>query len=411
MPRCARCGKKAGGFSLRSFNDTTGLCDECDSEREQETRSALDGMRSEFLQIVDAGRLTKGNWISLEKRANQAGLDFNEALAYLGADLMACVKRALETSGEAGRNTEDEQSQFEYVVGLFAIPEYYHQALNQYLPRFKTVAILCSRCGAGIVGQSGAVDYTCSGCGLKAVLARCPSCSNAVHIHQELWGRSVRCMGCGIAKGWGSWNASRLTLGDIAKTSKLDQKLMADPSRRIVSGVVLGGSGYPIEVRVGCRLEFASDKVFIHYLFPGNQYQPVAAADYSEVISLQLGGRGSVTTGGGWAGGGFGLTGIITGAVLAGALNQMTARSTIETIIHFQTTVGELILFNNQYTPEQLRIMLSPALSRIEAAHRKANTSAPSTIDQLRELGALRESGTITEDEFQSLKISLLKGS
>lgn len=403
------CGRKAGGFSLRSFSKSTGRCDECDREYGKEIQFALEGFRANFLLVASSGRLTQDHWTSLKERATEDGLEVTEALAYVREDLMALVKRCFETTIEANVIIDDEQGQLEHVVQLLAIPEYYHEEVRHNLSRLNYVAMLCSRCGAGVVGRWGAFDYICSGCGLKAVIARCPSCSTAVHIHQELWGRSVRCLSCGVAKGWASWNASRLALGEIAKTSKLDQKRLADPSRRILSGLVLGGSGYPIEVRVSCKLEFAPEKVFIHALFEGNQYKPVAIAEYVDVISLQIGGRGPVTTGGGWIGGGFGLTGIITGAVVAGALNQLTTRSTLETVIHFQTMVGELILFNNQYTPEQLRIMLSPALTRIEAAHRRATTSPISMIDQLRELGQLRAAGTITEEEFQSVKTSLLK--
>lgn len=197
-------------------------------------------------------------------------------------------------------------------------------------------------------------------------------------------------------------------MGDLAKSIKVDQTLIADPLRRIVFGVVIGGSGYPIGVRGACQLEFASDKVFIHALFE-KQYTAVAISEYENVVSLQLGGRGAITSGGGWIGGGFGLSGIVTGALMASALNKVTTHSSIETIIYFSTTTGELVLFNNQYMPEQLRAMLSPAFTRIEAAHRGAATPTASPIDQLRELGQLRNDGTISEDEFRHLKSSVLK--
>lgn len=169
----------------------------------------------------------------------------------------------------------------------------------------------------------------------------------------------------------------------------------------------MGGSGYPISARVGCRLEFAPEKVFMLALFEGGEYKAVAFAEYADVISLQVGGRGVITTGGGWSGGGFGLTGIVTGVLLAGALNRMTTRSTIETVIHFRTNVGELVLLNTQYTPEQLSVMLSPVIGRIEKEYQAMQTAPEVQVDhigQLRELGQLRASGTITEDEFQSLK-------
>jgi len=54
--------------------------------------------------------------------------------------------------------------------------------------------------------------------------------------------------------------------------------------------------------------------------------------------------------------------------------------------------------------------MLSPAISRVEAAQRRptlAQTSA-STIDQLKSLKELRDSGAIDDEEFQQLKKKIL---
>jgi len=69
---------------------------------------------------------------------------------------------------------------------------------------------------------------------------------------------------------------------------------------------------------------------------------------------------------------------------------------------------GELILFNNNYTPEHLRILLSPAFTRIENAQRQPVGNSVSILDQLRQLGELRAAGTINEDEFQMLKTKLI---
>ena len=173
--------------------------------------------------------------------------------------------------------------------------------------------------------------------------------------------------------------------------------------------MVIGVSGYPIPVRVGCKLEFDSDQVIILCLFEGGQYKGVATERYSDVMSLQVGGRGAMTTGGGWVGGGFGLTGIVTGALLASALNKATTRTMIETIVHFRSKAGEIFLFNTQYAPEELSMMLSPAISRIESAHQQQALPPPaSPLDQLRELGELRANGTITEEEFHSLKAKIM---
>jgi hypothetical protein len=86
----------------------------------------------------------------------------------------------------------------------------------------------------------------------------------------------------------------------------------------------------------------------------------------------------------------------------------MTRRSSIETVVYFKTTAGELILFNNHFTPEHLRIMLSPAFTRIENAQRQSTVVSTTIVDQLRQLGELRTAGIISEDEFQLLKEKLI---
>jgi len=219
-------------------------------------------------------------------------------------------------------------------------------------------------------------------------------------------------MKCGQENSWATWSAREVTLGDMAKNYGADQEKIADPSRRIVSGVVLAASGYPIPVHVGCKLEFDSDQVIILCLFEGGQFKPIAREEYPQVLSLQIGGRGAITTGGGWVGGGFGLTGIVTGALLASALNKATTRTNIETVLHFRSKTGELFLLNTQYTPQQLSMMVSPVITRIETAHDAVSLPAPPArdpVEQLRELSELRANGSISEEEFQSLKANIMK--
>ena len=81
MARCANCGRKAGGFSLRAFNDISGRCDECDRDVEEKSLAALDKFRSAFQHIARSGTLTQGNWISLEKSVAEEGLDFSEIIS------------------------------------------------------------------------------------------------------------------------------------------------------------------------------------------------------------------------------------------------------------------------------------------------------------------------------------------
>lgn len=409
MPVCNQCGRKAGGFSLRGFNAATGRCDQCEIEVSERIQRALDTFRHAFLDCVDKGYLTRDDWTALQERADVEGLDRSYALDYVREDLSALIQAVLESQGKTQRLSQNEDAKFNLLVERLSLPDYCAQHARRLISATKLVAVSCVRCGAGVLKQASAFDYTCPVCSVRGVMARCPHCSAPNQIPESLWNRNFICLTCGRQHPWDRWQSARITMGEMSSTIKQDLSIIADPFRRIVSGTLIGGSGYAIIVGAGCTLEFASDKVRMYARLPGKLGEIIGQAEYREVTSLQLGGRGAVTSGGGWSGGGFGLTGIITGAVLASALNQMTTRSSIETVISLQTTAGELLVFNNEYTPEYLRIMLSPAFSRIEAGHRTLPAVAVDPIAQLRELGELRASQTITEEEFQRLKAKLMK--
>jgi hypothetical protein len=64
----------------------------------------------------------------------------------------------------------------------------------------------------------------------------------------------------------------------------------------------------------GCSLEFDDDAMIVIKEPPLSE-RDVAIVRFGEVTSLNIGGRGEVTstTGGGWIGGGFGAAGILEG--------------------------------------------------------------------------------------------------
>lgn len=417
MPNCTRCGKGPGFLGSRSFSETTGRCYRCHRVVEEE----LERFRLSFRKLVEHSKLTNKDWTAFETELSERGLDFNEALAFISDDVISLITETLEERRELNAKIVDERDEVEHLVQSLALPEYFLEIVQSLVSKINisvknaavlgegNAAILCIRCGAGVVGLASAADFNCSACGFVAVIRRCPACSIPVHIQQDLWGRSVKCLKCGCQNSWRKWNAYGVTLGELSKNYSADQEHIADPNRRIITGVVIGGAGYAIPARVGCKLEFTSDKVIVHALFDTGQYQPVAVAEYLDVMSLQVGGRGAVTTGGGWSGGGFGLSGVITGALLAGALNKATTKTNIETIIHFRTRAGELVILNTQYTPDQLAVMVSPVIARIEAVLSTPSGPPADPISQLRELAELRSSGTINEEEFQQLKANVLK--
>src|SRR4051812_24548793 len=93
---------------------------------------------------------------------------------------------------------------------------------------------------------------------------------------------------------------------------------------------VLGGFGWDLRPGHLYRLDFDTAGITLADL----QTESIAAtAGYQEIISLDIGGPGEVTSGGGFIGGGFGLEGAALGMLAAGLLNALTTRSKIVTIL------------------------------------------------------------------------------
>ena len=122
---------------------------------------------------------------------------------------------------------------------------------------------------------------------------------------------------------------------------------------------VLGGGGFPFNAGEKLAIRFDGDTV----TFLG---QPNAATiSLAELVDISVSGPGSVTSGGGFAGGGFGIEGAISGIALAGVLNAVTSRTKIHTFISLICNFGELHLHFAGMEPSALRIALAPVHVRL----------------------------------------------
>ena len=134
---------------------------------------------------------------------------------------------------------------------------------------------------------------------------------------------------------------------------------------------------------------------------------------YRDVEALDIGGPGLIKSGGGFVGGGFGVTGAAEGLAIAAVLNALTTRTKIKTVVRVQATECELFLLCTTAEPEVLRIRLSRALGAIRRA-RAEMTASPgggpgaSVVDQLGKLAMLLESGLLTREEFDRMKAAVL---
>jgi hypothetical protein len=177
-----------------------------------------------------------------------------------------------------------------------------------------------------------------------------------------------------------------------------------DVSDQGIGVIVLTAVGYPFEEGEPLRhwltdtsLVFSTDSSSLQIEIP-----------FDEVTAVEVGGRGEVTTGGGFIGGGFGLSGFLLGAATANVLNGLTTRTNVETLLRISTARGEINLFTSDLLPTDLDNAL--ATVRAHASASNPNTSGvPDVLEQLEKLGALRASGVLTEDEFAAKKAALLE--
>jgi hypothetical protein len=143
----------------------------------------------------------------------------------------------------------------------------------------------------------------------------------------------------------------------------------------------------------------------------------LAEVPYGQVEQVEIGGPGLVKTGGGFVGGGFGVTGAIEGMAIAAVLNGLTARTSIKTIVRIQGTDCELFLLYTRATPDQLRIGMSRTLSVIRSARatevageipQGARAVFSSPVEELTKLAGMLEKGLLTHEEFDLMKAKLI---
>ena len=152
-------------------------------------------------------------------------------------------------------------------------------------------------------------------------------------------------------------------------------------------------------------------------MFARGRADVLVEVPYGQVEHVEIGGPGLIRKGGGFVGGGFGVTGAIEGIALAAVLNGLTARTSIKTVVRIQGTACELFLLHTTATPEQLRIEMSRALGTIRSARaaeevrgnqQEVRAASSSPVEELTKLADLLQKGLLTREEFDLMKAQLL---
>jgi hypothetical protein len=131
-----------------------------------------------------------------------------------------------------------------------------------------------------------------------------------------------------------------------------------------------GCSGASVPAETDYRLITTPEGLVVNQIDTGTSiFYP-----FEEIISLKIGGPRHQKPGGGSKVRGFDAAGIAEGELLTRLRTIMEARTTLgrttnEAVIHIQTATSEFIFSHEGQTPEQLKLLLAPAFTRLRALY------------------------------------------
>lgn len=143
------------------------------------------------------------------------------------------------------------------------------------------------------------------------------------------------------------------------------QRLESDGAPYI-EGQIIRLAGVSGLAKGGCAIRFESANVGI-FLGSANSFR----IPYGHIQLLQIRGKGHFTESvdGGFIGGGFGIGGALQGIALASALNaavsSLTRKERVECELLLKWTTGELLMLNQEYTPEIVSYVLQPIVAKL----------------------------------------------
>jgi len=192
----------------------------------------------------------------------------------------------------------------------------------------------------------------------------------------------------------------------------IQKEALRGPEVPEVSGlevVSIGGAGYGLPGEIHLKLSISD----LGFVIGDPVTRLTTVIPYSDVLNIEMQG-GMYQKGGGFIGGGFGLAGFAIGAATSMALNKISSRTKIETVIRISTSQGEVNLFTDQATPEQLDLEFAEPRRRIKLVQFTGvrpeiePKHAINIADELAKLADLRDKGVLTEPEFDQQKKKLL---
>lgn len=298
----------------------------------------------------------------------------------------------------------------------------------------ETTRELCALCGAtGPINPSWS-SWKCPECQTGWVYVRCEKCRVVSGVRLDNFRRlffSYDCSECNHVNRSGG--LSGRSSKDYAAPAKAHiQRLLRPPYTHLLDDPtysVLLRCVVVEQVRLPQWVTGANASVSLsrtRLRVTNHSLRKAIAVKPADLSSCSFADR-SYTTGGGFIGGGFGLTGAAEGILMAKVLNRATTKHTVLTGVHVRLRDGTAVQLLAPYPLAQVQHRFSPFLmsqqveeskKRMELAQRNAELAAvpppvqaPAPVDvvsQLERLAVLRRSGALTDEEFAQLKSKLL---
>jgi predicted RNA-binding Zn-ribbon protein involved in translation (DUF1610 family) len=289
-----------------------------------------------------------------------------------------------------------------------------------------TYTLACGGCQLSIAVGGDATAFDCGSCGARSFVFRCDRCGGAGLIAGA--GRAVpayaTCSWCLHQVRTGGLNRLRrgdgATVADAWRSHDDHGLTYGDPEVRVLGGFeMVAGSGDCPPVGTLCSIAGLADGVLVvaEVGARGRTLLP-----YRELLELDVGGHGQITSGRRFAGGGVGITGALAGIAVASMLNNATRKTEVDSFIRLTSPGSEMVLRHWRCTPETVRGTLSRIFVGQLAAARAAAASptivmpAPlpepqpaGPVDELERLTKLHAAGTLTDSEFEAARARQIK--
>lgn len=176
--------------------------------------------------------------------------------------------------------------------------------------------------------------------------------------------------------------------------------MSTDPNNpSLADCTVLGANGFPFAI--GTRINLSFDANNVHCTNAAR----IASFSLAELAELNISGPGSVSSGGGFIGGGFGVDGALEGMAVATVLNLLTTKTKVHTFLTLIANFGELHLHYAGMEPSALRMALAPVYVRLRRLDPVWQES------RLKILATQHSAGLLTDDDLSAAKKRLLVSS